>query len=96
MPSAALCASRATTYQDFIAEVRRGCSTPLVTREYFWPLRWKMTLRVLSFIALYRQIAEFRGQPICTMLDGRWVLLDPVSTLAGLALRLSNRLGCSA
>lgn len=96
MPSGALCASRATTYADFIAEVRSGWSRPLVTREYFSPLRWKMSLRVLSFIAQYRQIAEFRGKPICAILDGRRVLLDPVSTLAALALRLSNRLGCSA
>jgi len=96
MPSSALCASRATTYADFIAEVRSGWGRPLVRREYFAPLRWKMSLRVLSFIAQYRQIAEFRGEPICAILDGRWVLLDPVSTLADLALRLSDRLGCSA
>jgi hypothetical protein len=96
VPSGALCASRATTYADFIAEVRSGWSRPLVTREYFSPLRWKMSLRVLSFIAQYRQIAEFQGKPICAILDGQWVLLDPVSTLADLALRLSDRLGCSA
>ena len=96
MPSGALCASRASTYADFVAEVRSGWSRPLVTRAYFRPLRWKMTLRVLSFIAQYRQIAEFRGKPICAILDGRWVLLDPVSTVADLALRLSDRLGCSA
>jgi hypothetical protein len=96
MPSSALCASRTTTYADFIAEVRSGWSRPLVTREYFSSLRWKMSLRVLSFIAQYREIAQFRGEPIHAMLDGRWVLLDPVSTLARLVLRLSHRLGCSA
>ena len=85
MPSGALCASRATTYADFIAEVRSGWSRPLVTREYFSSLRWKMSLRVLSFIAQYREIAQFRGEPIHAMLDGRWVLLDPVGTLADLA-----------
>jgi hypothetical protein len=95
-PSGALCASRATDYADFIAEVRSGWSRPLVTREYFSPLRWKMSLRVLSFIAQYRQIAEFRGEPIWAILGDQWVLLDPVSTLAALALRLSDRLGCSA
>ena len=96
LPSAALCASRATSYADFIAEVRSGWGRPLVTREYFSSLRWRMTLRVLSFIAQYRDIAQFRGEPIHAMLDGRWVPLDPVSALAQLVLRLSNRLGCSA
>jgi len=96
MPSGALCASRATSYPDFIAEVRSGWSRPLVTREYFRSLRWKMSLRVLSFIAQYRQIAQFRGEPIHAMLAGRWVLLDPVGMLARLMLRVSDRLGCSA
>jgi hypothetical protein len=96
MPSGALCASRATSYADFIAEVRSGWSRPLVTREYFSSLRWKLFLRVLSFIAQYREIAQFRGEPIHAMLDGRWVALDPVGTLANLVLRLSHRLRCSA
>jgi len=95
-PSAALCASRARTYADFIAEVQSGWSRPLVTREYFSPLRWKMSLRVLSFIAQYREIAHFRGEPIHARLHGRWVLLDPVGTLARWALRLADLLGCSA
>ena len=97
MPSGALCASRATTYAGLHRRgpvgLEHGPSSRASTSR---PLRWKMTLRVLSFIAQYRQIAEFRGKPICAMLDGRRVLLDPVSTLAASALRLSNRLGCSA
>jgi hypothetical protein len=96
MPSGALCASRAATYADFIAEVRSGWARPLVTREYFSSLRWKMSLRVLSFIAQYREIAQFRKEPIHAMLDGQRVLLDPVGTLAHLVLRLSHRLGLTA
>jgi hypothetical protein len=96
MPSGVLSASRQASYADFIAEVRSGWGRPLLTREYFWPLGWKMSLRVLSFIAQYRQIARFRGEPIHVMLDGRWVLLDPVGRMARLLLRLSDRLGCSA
>lgn len=96
MPSSALCASRATTYADFVAEVRSGCGRPIVTREYFSSLRWRMTLRVLSFIAQYREIAHFRGEPIHARLHRRRVLLDPVGTLARWALRLADLLGCSA
>jgi len=79
-----------------IAEVQAGWARPLVTREYFSSLRWKMSLRVLSFIAQYREIAQYRGEPIHARLDGRWVLLDPVGTLARWALRLASLLGCSA
>ena len=93
MASGALCASRAATYADFIAEVKSGWSRPLVTREYFWPQRWKMSLRVLSFIAQYRRIAEFRGEPVRTMLEGRRVLLDPIGRAAGWVLSLVDRLG---
>jgi predicted metal-dependent phosphoesterase TrpH len=90
--SGALCASRAASYTDFVAEVKSGWSRPLVTREYFSPLRWKLTLRVLSFIAQYRRIAEFRGKPVETMLAGRWVALDPIGLAARWALAVAGRL----
>lgn len=93
LASSALCASRATTYSDFIAEVKSGWSCPVVTGEYFSSQRWKLSLRVLSFMTQYRRIAEFRGQPVRTMLDGRWVLLDPLGHAAGGVLTLLDRLG---
>ena len=95
-PSSALCASGAATYADFIAEVRSGLARPILTREYFSPLRWRMSLRVLSFIADYRRIAHFRGTPIHARLQGRRVFLDPVGRLARGALRLADLLGWSA
>jgi hypothetical protein len=95
-PSSALCASGAASYADFVAEVRSGRATPILTPEYFYSLRWRMSLRVLSFIADYRRIAHFRGTPIHAKLQGRRVLLDPVGRLARWALRLSDLFGCSA
>jgi hypothetical protein len=95
-PSSALCASGAATYAEFIAEVRSGRAQPIVTRDYFSSLRWRMSLRVLSFIADYRRIAHFRGTPIHARLHGRRVLLDPVGRLARWTLRLADLLGCSA
>jgi hypothetical protein len=93
LASSALCASRAITYSDFIAEVKSGWSCPVVTGEYFSSHRWKLSLRVLSFMAQYRRIAEFRGQPVRTMLDGRWVLLDPLGHAAGGVLTLLDHVG---
>jgi hypothetical protein len=78
-PSSALCASpTATTYSEFIEEVRGGHAVPLIKSDYFAPHGWKMFLRVLAFMARYREIGAYRGQPVATMLEGRAVLLDPV------------------
>jgi predicted metal-dependent phosphoesterase TrpH len=77
--SSVFCATReARTYAEFIAEVKSGVATPLVTSDYFAPLDWKLFLRVVSFMGDYRRIASFRGQPAREMLNGRFVLLDPV------------------
>lgn len=80
---AALSVSGAATFRGFADEVREGRSVVLVKDEYFAPLRWKLFLRVLYFMANYRRIASFQGQPVSDMLARRWVLLDPI----GLASR---------
>jgi predicted metal-dependent phosphoesterase TrpH len=83
VPSSVISLSRAASLKDFIAEVKEGHAVPFVTPEYFAPLNWKLTLRVLFFISRYRQIASYQGQPVADMLEDRKVLLDPV----GLASR---------
>jgi len=83
VPSSIISLSRAATFKDFVAEVKDGQAVPFVTPEYFAPLNWKLTLRVLFFISRYRQIASYQGQPVAEMLEDRRVLLDPV----GLASR---------
>ncbi|HZR65468.1 MAG TPA: hypothetical protein VFA85_10000 [Terriglobales bacterium] len=83
VPSSVISVSRAASFKDFVAEVKEGHAVPFVTPEYFAPLNWKLTLRVLFFISRYRQIASYQGQPVAEMLDQRKVLLDPV----GLASR---------
>jgi hypothetical protein len=85
--------SRAATFQDFVAEVKEGRAVPFVTPDYFAPLNWKLTLRVLFFISRYRQIASYRGQPVATMLEGRTVLLDPVGWASRGFLGLVSALG---
>jgi len=89
--SSALTASRATTYADFVAEVKSGESQVVVTPGYFLPLRWRLTLRVLSFIAQYRTIAAYKQEPVRTMVGRRWILLDPVGALARLTIALADR-----
>ena len=64
-----------------------------MTKDYFAPLGWKVTLRVLAFIAQYRRIAQFRGEAVGDVLAGRRVLLDPVGAAARLFLKAAARLG---
>jgi len=92
-PASALCASNAGTYAAFIDEVRSGWSRPIVTREYFLPHRWKITLRVLNFIARYRAIGEYDGVSVGEMLAGRRVLLDPVGAVCRAIVGASRRVG---
>lgn len=91
--SSVLSLTRAATFKDFVAEVKDGYAVPFVTPDYFAPLRWKLTLRVLFFISRYRQIASYKGQPVATMLERRTVLLDPVGWASRAFLGLVSALG---
>lgn len=91
-PSAALSVSTAATFRDFVDEVREGRSVVLVKDEYFAPLGWKLFLRVLYFMANYRRIASFQGQPVAEMLARRWVLLDPIGLASRAFLAVSGGL----
>ena len=91
--SSVITLSRAASFQDFIAEVKDGHSVPFITPQYFAPLKWKLFLRVLFFMAHYRQIASYKGQPVAAMLEHRRVLLDPVGGASGAFLSLVSALG---
>jgi predicted metal-dependent phosphoesterase TrpH len=93
LAGAAGCATQAESFDEFADEVRSGRTTTVVTRDYFSPLGWKLTLRVVSFMAEYRAIAHFRGQPVSRILRGRRVALDPVGRAAGWFLKAVRRLG---
>jgi predicted metal-dependent phosphoesterase TrpH len=90
---AAGCVSRAECFAEFVEEVRTGRTRTVVTPDYFSALGWKLTLRVLSFIAHYRSIAQFRGEPVAEILGDRRVALDPVGRIAGWFLGAAGRLG---
>jgi hypothetical protein len=93
LASSVLSLSQAGSFQDFAAEVKEGRAVPLITPLYFAPLRWKIFLRVLYFIAHYRQIGHFRGQPVRDLLADRAVLLDPIGVASRGFLSLTSALG---
>ncbi len=93
LASSVLSVTQAASFRDFAAEVKEGRAVPLVTPPYFAPLRWKLFLRVLYFIAHYRQIGHFRGQPVRDLLTDRTVFLDPAGVASRGFLRLTSSLG---
>jgi hypothetical protein len=93
LASSTLCGSGADSYAGFVEEVKGGRAVPLIKSDYFAPMRWKLFLRVLDFMAHYRQIAHFRGEPIAKMLEHRSVLLDPVGRMARVFLSVTSALG---
>jgi predicted metal-dependent phosphoesterase TrpH len=93
LASSVLSLSQAGSYADFAAEVKEGRAVSLVTPMYFAPLSWKIALRVLYFIAHYREIGHFRGDPVRDLLAGRTVLLDPVGFVFRGFLGLTGALG---
>ncbi len=93
LASSTVCGSAADNYADFVEEVKGGRAVPVIKSDYFAPMRWKLFLRVLHFMAHYRQIGYFRGEPVATMLEHRTVLLDPVGWMAQAFLNLTTAMG---
>lgn len=93
VPSSVMCVSQTSSMADFIAEVKDGHSVALIKGDYWAPLGWKLFLRVLCFIAHYRQIASFQDQPVAEILKGRTVLLDPAGQASRGFLALVTALG---
>jgi hypothetical protein len=93
VPASALCASpSASRFAEFVEEVRAGQAVTLVKSSYSAPHGWKMFLRVLAFMARYREIATYRDVPASSFLSNRLVLLDPVGLISRAFLRLVSAL----
>jgi predicted metal-dependent phosphoesterase TrpH len=93
LASSVLSLTQAASFQEFAEEVKAGRAVSLVLPTFFAPLSWKIFLRVLYFIAHYRRIGHFRGQPVGELLRGRTVLLDPVGLVARGFLSATAALG---
>ena len=93
LASSVLSVTQAASFEEFAAEVKEGRAVPLILPAFFAPLQWKLFLRVLYFMAHYRRIGHFRGQPVCELLRGRTVLLDPVGWASRGFLRATDALG---
>jgi hypothetical protein len=93
LSSSVLSLTNATRFSEFMEEVKAGQGVCLLTPAFFAPVDWKIFLRVMYFIAHYRRIGHFRGQPVREMLAGRVVMLDAVGIAARAFLGLTSALG---
>jgi hypothetical protein len=93
LASSTLSGSGADSYAGFVEEVKSGQAVPVVKSDYFAPVGWKLFLRTFYFMAHYRQICHFRGEPVAEMLKDRPVLLDPVGRMAQAFLSATSALG---
>ncbi len=93
LASSTLSGSSADNYPGFVEEVKSGHAIPVVKSDYFAPVGWKLFLRVFYFMAHYRQICHFQGEPVAEMLKDRPVLLDPVGRMTQAFLSLTSALG---
>jgi hypothetical protein len=87
--STALCASRdAQSMAEYIQEIKKGDAVALIRKEYAAPMKWKIFLRVVGFIARYREIACYKERAIESVIGKNRILLDPVGKLARALLHL--------
>jgi hypothetical protein len=93
LASSVLSLTQAASFQAFAEEVKEGHAVSLILPTFFAPLSWKIFLRVLYFIAHYRSIGYFRGQPVGELLRDRTVLLDPVGFVSRGFLSATSALG---
>jgi len=93
LASSVLSLTQAASFQAFAEEVKEGHAVSLILPTFFAPLSWKIFLRVLYFIAHYRSIGYFRGQPVGKLLRDRTVLLDPVGFVSRGFLSATSALG---
>jgi hypothetical protein len=93
LASSVLSLTQAASFQEFAGEVKEGHAVSLILPTFFAPLGWKLFLRVLYFIAYYRRIGHFRGQPVSDLLNGRMVLLDPIGFASRGFLSVTSALG---
>lgn len=83
----------ALTVSEYIQEVKGGNSSVIIFKEYFAPMEWKIFLRVIGFIAQYREIACYKGAQIESVIGKRFVILDGAGALANGCLRIVRALG---
>jgi hypothetical protein len=77
---------------EYIQEIKAGKAITLICKEYAAPMKWKIFLRVVGFIAQYREIACYKEHAIESVIGKNLILLDPVGKLARIFLHLVTAL----
>lgn len=94
IPSLALAAAReATTFPDYIEEVKSGSGVTICKSDYFIPHGWKYFVRILYYVEAYRRITFYKQVPITDYpIDDR-IITDTFADIARFLLRIIGRFG---
>jgi hypothetical protein len=83
VPSVVLAGTReATTFEEFMQEVKDGYASVICKPAYFIPLSWKLFVRILQYVRAYRNIAYYKNRPITSYPIPQRMLTDYIATAA--------------
>ena len=90
--SVVMTASReATTYADFVEEVKSGHGVVVCTHDYFLPLGWKLFVRILQYVQTYRKIVFYKNIPLTAYPVPDRMLPDFFADFSRFAIRFLNK-----
>lgn len=93
IPSLVMTASReAETYADFIEEVKNGWGVVIVKNDYFVPLWWKMTVRIMQYVQHYRSIVFYKNIPLSAYPLPERILPDFFADLSRISIKFLTKL----
>ncbi len=83
----------ATTFTDYIEEVKAGEGVVICKRDYFIPHGWKLFVRVLSYVKAFRQIIFYKNIPITSYAIDDRILPDYLADASSFLLWVFGKLG---
>jgi len=81
----------ASNFEELAGEIKSGIGTVLLKPQYFVSLRWRLFLRVLAFIAHYREIARYKNVSINEIVSKNMIGLDLVKYPSRVILQLAKK-----
>jgi hypothetical protein len=83
----------ASTYAEFIEEVKSGYASVICTPAYFIPLSWKLFMRILQYVRVYRHIAYYKNKPLTSYPLPSTMASDYIASAADKISNLIQRFG---
>lgn len=93
LPSIVFTATReAETFEDFIEEVKEGSGIVICKNDYFLPLGWKMFVRILQYVQVYRKIVFYKNIPLTSYPIPERMLPDLFADISSFIIKILDKL----